>query len=147
MLQLKSRFVITGKFKPSSQVVLLNVPAFCHWFEKPSDAAVGTFRISFLVVPLTCVSSTPSRFHSVRSVPSSVSVVVSGLRFGLPAWPSVQPVELHEYVSYCAEKLGGFPAEPRDARRRKSLIALKFQNGSCDTRHTADRRPKGAQRL
>src|SRR5438046_10332770 len=89
----------------------------------------------------------PRRSKSVKSVPSSVSAVVSGLSFVLPAWPSEQPLTLQEYVSYCAEKLGVLPAVPCEARRRKSLSILTFQNGSSDTRQTPDNRPKGAHRL
>ena len=147
MFHCRSRFEITGRFTATSHVWFASVPAFCHCVENPSAEGVGTFRIWFLVLEFAFVTSTPTLLNSVKSAPTSVSVVVSGFRVLLPACPSEQPVALHEYVSYCAAKLGVFPAVPREARMRKSLTPLTFQNGSSDARHTADMRPNGAQRL
>src|SRR6476620_4880475 len=130
MVQLRSRRLMTGRLRATSHVLLAIVPAFCHCVEKPSVAGVGTGRIWFFVVELTCVNSTPRRLKSVKSEPNSTSRVVSGLRFGLPACPRLQPLALQEYVSYCASKPGELPAEPFDARRRKSEIFVGFQNGS-----------------
>src|SRR5215468_9753754 len=90
--QLRSRRLMIGRFAASSHVLLCSVPAFCHCELKPRLAGVGTGTIWFFVVEFTWVSSMPSRSNSVKSEPASISRVVSGLRFGLPAWPSVQPV-------------------------------------------------------
>jgi len=62
-----------------------SVPAFCHWFEKPSEAGVGTLRIWSFVCDEAFVSSTPRRLKSWKSVPNSNSVVVSGFSLELPA--------------------------------------------------------------
>src|ERR1043165_6963765 len=107
---------------------------------------VGTFRIWLRELPLTCVSSTPRRSKSVRSVPSSTSVVVSGLRRLLSACPSEQPPVLKEKVAYGASKEGVLPAVPREPRRRKSVTPGTLKNDSCETRHTPDTRLNGAQR-
>src|SRR5689334_22563259 len=147
MLHWKSRLFMTGRLTPTSQVWFASVPAFCHWFVKPNDAGVGTFRIWLRVFVSALVTSTPRRSHSVTSVPSSISVVVSGLSSGFPAWPSEHPVVPQVYVSYCAEKLGVDPAVPRDARRRNSVTPGTLKKGSSDTRHTPEMRPNGAQRL
>ena len=122
MFQLKSRRLTTGRVAPTSHVLFDSVPAFCHCVVKPSDDTVGTGRIWFFVSDVACVTSMPSRLKSVKSVPNSFSVVVSGFSFELPACPRLQPVALQLYVSYCALKLGVLPALPREARRRKSLI-------------------------
>src|SRR5262245_912319 len=138
---------MTGRFAASSQVLLCSVPAFCHCELKPRLPGVGTGRIWFFVVEFTWVISMPRRSNSVKSEPASISRVVSGLRFGLPAWPSEQTCALHEYVSYCALNCGELPAVPFEARSRKSLMYGTCQNGSSETRHTSDWRPNGAQRL
>src|SRR5215831_14505288 len=147
MLQLKLRRFRTGRFTAASHVWLSSVPAFCHCVEKPRVAAVGTGRIWLFVVVRACVSSMPSRSNSVKSLPSSISRVVSGLRFGLPAWPRLHPLAPQLYVSYCAVNCGELPAVPSDARRRKSERCGILNHGSSDTRHTPDTRPNGAQRL
>src|SRR5215831_19335377 len=147
MLQLKLRRFKTGRLSAASHVWLSSVPAFCHCVEKPSVAAVGTGRIWLFVVVCACVSSMPSRSNSVKSVPSSISRVVSGLRSGLPAWPRLHPLAPQLYVSYCAENCGELPAVPFDARRRKSLSFGMWNHGSSDTRQTPDTRPNGAQRF
>src|ERR1700755_1355642 len=118
MFQLRSAFVMIGRLTPTSHVWLASVPAFCHCVLKPSDDGVFTGRIWSLVTPSACVISTPRRLKSVKSPPNSVSVVVSGLRSLLPAWPSEQPLTPQLYVSYCAVKRGVEPADPREARRR-----------------------------
>src|SRR5262245_11335994 len=145
--QLRSRRLMTGSVAASSHVLLCSVPAFCHCELKPRLAGVGTGTIWFFVVEFTCVISMPSRSNSVKSEPPSISRVVSGLSFGLPAWPSEHPVTTQVYVSYCASNRGELPAVPFDARRRKSLMYGTCQNGSSETRHTIDWRPNGAQRL
>src|SRR5215467_2906737 len=89
----------------------------------------------------------PSRLKRVKSVPSSVSAVVSGLRLRFPACASEQPLVLQLYVSYWAVNDGVLPAVPCDARRRKSLMWGTCQNDSSDTRQTPDTRPNGAQRF
>src|SRR5919199_3645316 len=147
MLQLRFLRFSTGRLAAASHVLFCSVPAFCHCRENPSDAGVPTRRIWSLVVPIACVSSRPSRLNRVKSVPNSYSVVVSGLSFELPAWLRLMPVDVTVYVSYCALKRGRFPAVPREARSRKSSTYLTFQKGSCETRHTADTRPKGAHRF
>ena len=85
-----------GRLTPSSIVLLSSVPAFCHWVEKPSDAAVETGRIWSRVTACAYVTSKPTRPNSVKSVPTSSSVVVSGLISRLPAWPRVTEVPLTE---------------------------------------------------
>src|SRR3954470_24730606 len=102
MLQLKSFFSMIGRFRPSSQVWLSSDPAFCHCCAKPSDDGVFTRRIWSRVRESAFVISTPSRLNSVKSVPNSFSVVVSGRSLELPAWPSEQPVDPQLYVSYWA---------------------------------------------
>src|SRR5437868_3040962 len=108
---------MTGRVAAASHVVLASVPAFCHWVEKPSVAAVGTGRIWFLVVELTSVSSTLALSTGVKSFPSSACLVVSGLSLEFPACPGEQPVVLRVYVSYCDVKAGELPAVPFEARR------------------------------
>ena len=108
---------------------------------------MGTLRIWFFVFESAFVSSMPRRLNRVKSVPNSVSAVVSGLRSRLPACASEQPVVPQLYVSYCAVNDGVLPAVPCDARRRKSVMCGTFQNDSSDTRHTPETRPNGAQRL
>src|SRR5665213_2562992 len=122
IVHVRSRRVITGSVRPTSYVLFDSVPALTHWLVKPSADAVGALRIWFFVCDVACVSSTPRRLKSVKSVPYSFSAVVSGFSLLLPAWPSVQPAVPQLYVSYCAVKLGVLPAVPCDARRRKSLM-------------------------
>ena len=88
----KSFFVITGRFSATSHVLFCSVPAFCHLLAKPSEDGVGTLRIWLRVSDCAYVTSTPRRPKSVRSVPNSFSVVVSGLSCELPACPSEQPL-------------------------------------------------------
>ena len=85
-IQLKSFLLMTGRFNATSHVLLSSVPAFCHCVAKPSELGVSRPAASGrFVTSCAYVNSTPRRSNSVKSVPISSSVVVSGLSFVLPA--------------------------------------------------------------
>ena len=146
MLHEKSFLLITGRFSPSSHVLFSSVPAFCHCVGKPSDDGVLTFRIWSFVVEYACVSSTPSRLNSVKSVPSSVSVVVSGLSFVLPAWPSVMPVAVTvvRLVLRVEARRASRPyraSREAGSRSRRRHVPERLLRHAPHAGHAAERRP------
>src|SRR5258707_13450761 len=112
VLQLKERLVTIGRFSVPSHVLLVNSPALSQRLENPEADGTVTGRICWSITAREYETLAPIRWNNSRSTPSSVSLLISGLRSLLPSCaglsvpgPPVFDVPIVN-VSYCALKRG-----------------------------------------
>src|SRR5688500_8995393 len=147
--QVKSRRLRIGTVSAASHVLFVSWPAFCHCSWNPVAVGGRTERIWSSMTECAYDTLSTARPKNSMSAPTSVSVLISGLRSLLPnvAGLSVPPVPIVN-VSYCAANDGRCPVVPREKRSLNRLsCSAQGHHGSGEAIHAAERRPKVAQRL
>ena len=102
-----------------SHVLFVISPALSHTVENPDAEEAGTGRICRSMTALECVMFSPTLLKNSRSVPSSSSLLISGLREPVSELIRVQGPTSSDRVGLvlCAEPrtLSGSPLAKREA--------------------------------